>query len=401
MPSPKNNRSFTAADIAQYHNGSMPPAQMHALEKAALDDPFLADALDGYVHTNTPAADVAFLKKQLRRRSSNVVFMQQRRFALSAAAMLLLLAGFGWLAYQFSSTNKQDIALRNEAAPKQKTQVPLSAPAAVDSLQRADEDVTVTKKEAAKDIAVATKTPENRAQSKTETKAPVHETAKATAAPPENQTFSNPHAADVSLARQARNTMANLEQKKLFKAKVIDISGKPVPYAVVTDVKHKNNSTRTDTAGRFSMATPDSSLTVLVQSPGYQALQINVAPTDSTAIVLPPGEAALSEVAVTGFGKDKAAKSRVRLEAAEPRSDRSRFDAYVTENIEALQEDDSTRSGEVTLAFDIDKKGNATNIIVEKSLCAACDSTAARLIRDGARWRKTGKGMKAKAHLRF
>jgi len=31
---------------------------MHALEKAALDDPFLADALEGYLYTTTASDDI-------------------------------------------------------------------------------------------------------------------------------------------------------------------------------------------------------------------------------------------------------------------------------------------------------------------------------------------------------
>ena len=38
---------YTADDIRLYLEGKMSPAQMHALEKAALSDPFLADALEG------------------------------------------------------------------------------------------------------------------------------------------------------------------------------------------------------------------------------------------------------------------------------------------------------------------------------------------------------------------
>jgi hypothetical protein len=34
-------------DIEKYKRGELTPAQMHALEKEALRDPFLADALEG------------------------------------------------------------------------------------------------------------------------------------------------------------------------------------------------------------------------------------------------------------------------------------------------------------------------------------------------------------------
>ena len=48
MSDDKNNIIYTAKDIAQYLDGKLAPAQMHAMEKAALDDPFLADAMEGF-----------------------------------------------------------------------------------------------------------------------------------------------------------------------------------------------------------------------------------------------------------------------------------------------------------------------------------------------------------------
>src|SRR6476659_1675010 len=95
-----NHNTFTAQDIERYYNGQMPAAEMHALEKAALEDPFLADAMEGYQHTQTPVEDVAYLKNKLKERSSQKIFFMQRSSAapfLKIAAMLLLLAGAGLL----------------------------------------------------------------------------------------------------------------------------------------------------------------------------------------------------------------------------------------------------------------------------------------------------------------
>lgn len=43
---------YTQADIERYLQGKMTNAEMHAIEKAALQDPFLADAIEGYKITN-------------------------------------------------------------------------------------------------------------------------------------------------------------------------------------------------------------------------------------------------------------------------------------------------------------------------------------------------------------
>ena len=67
MMSSKNN-GFTASDIERYHSGKMLPEERHALEKAALDDPFLADALEGYMFTSTASDDLAKIQARLNKK---------------------------------------------------------------------------------------------------------------------------------------------------------------------------------------------------------------------------------------------------------------------------------------------------------------------------------------------
>jgi hypothetical protein len=66
MASDNNIKNFTAVDIEKYHKGLLSAKEMHDLEKAALDDPFLADALEGYAVAGVNAeADINELKKDL------------------------------------------------------------------------------------------------------------------------------------------------------------------------------------------------------------------------------------------------------------------------------------------------------------------------------------------------
>jgi hypothetical protein len=58
-------------DISKYLKGEMTPAEMHALEKRALEDPFLADALAGFdaLEPGVIDDDLAKLKTSLRERT--------------------------------------------------------------------------------------------------------------------------------------------------------------------------------------------------------------------------------------------------------------------------------------------------------------------------------------------
>jgi hypothetical protein len=145
MAHDSNIKHFTALDIERYHKGLLSPREQHDLEKAALDDPFLADALEGYsVPGVNVAADIASLKKQLAEKTGEtgkVVPMSAgsgRSFRwLRAAVLIIGIAGAGILTYQlaFNKNDKNDLPIA-EAKDYKKESIPqtiTTAPAAVDS----------------------------------------------------------------------------------------------------------------------------------------------------------------------------------------------------------------------------------------------------------------------------
>lgn len=107
-------KHFTAADIERYHQGLLSAKERHDLEKAALEDPFLADALEGYADAGSDLQnDLTDLKKRLAARTEGAKLVSMRgsgkQFSpmLRVAAMVILLAGAGLLVYQFAF-NKKD-----------------------------------------------------------------------------------------------------------------------------------------------------------------------------------------------------------------------------------------------------------------------------------------------------
>lgn len=62
--------------IQQYLNGKLDPEVAHQLEKQALDDPFLWDALEGYSTYRDPAGDLSIMQRQLHER---IVHMQENK----------------------------------------------------------------------------------------------------------------------------------------------------------------------------------------------------------------------------------------------------------------------------------------------------------------------------------
>lgn len=86
--------------IRHYLDGRMSPGEMHDFEKRVLDDPFLADALDGYgALPANPAHQLSILQQRLADRVTRVAedknrfyFSWQRLSVAAVAGILFLLA---------------------------------------------------------------------------------------------------------------------------------------------------------------------------------------------------------------------------------------------------------------------------------------------------------------------
>ena len=117
--------AFDGAYLERYRRGELSPAEAHALEKAALEDPFLADALEGFrLASLDTTADLSMLRSRLNdRMDANQAVVRQlpktRFFSpfMRVAAMLFLLIGAGWFSYVFWIGPRESALANNKAAP--------------------------------------------------------------------------------------------------------------------------------------------------------------------------------------------------------------------------------------------------------------------------------------------
>ena len=150
MPEEKKNIIYNASDIEKYHKGLLSRREMHAIEKAALDDPFLADAMEGYSNSNIYSAndhDELTLRLEERVQGGKIIpipVTKKQNFAWwRIAAMIVLVAGAGMLIYQLAF-NKKDraISLLNETK-KDTSKQDASTPTVSAQSQHADDSVTL------------------------------------------------------------------------------------------------------------------------------------------------------------------------------------------------------------------------------------------------------------------
>ncbi|MBI5858543.1 MAG: carboxypeptidase-like regulatory domain-containing protein [Sphingobacteriales bacterium] len=114
MATDNNIKNFSAADIEKYHKGLLSDKERHDLEKAALDDPFLTDALEGYAFAGTNVtADINDLRTRIAEKSQDAKVIPIKGGSktsfpwLRVAAAVIIIGGLGLLANQFLFTDKK------------------------------------------------------------------------------------------------------------------------------------------------------------------------------------------------------------------------------------------------------------------------------------------------------
>ncbi|HEY2726521.1 MAG TPA: hypothetical protein VGI61_05080, partial [Parafilimonas sp.] len=121
MAEPSTHINYSFEDIQRYLQGKMSTAEMHDIEKAALQDPFLADAIEGFNEADAATAqqhlneiNSTLLKEK---KESKVIAFNKKTQWFNVAVLIIVLAGIGVVASYFfkSSNTKTQIAqVKNE-----------------------------------------------------------------------------------------------------------------------------------------------------------------------------------------------------------------------------------------------------------------------------------------------
>src|SRR5947209_5368770 len=99
----------------------MSPEEMNALEKAALDDPFLADALEGFQITDNATSELNTIKssidRKIRKRKQRAPITRIYLFT-RVAALILLIIGGGWFIYKLFIPGNNSLSEIKHDIPK-------------------------------------------------------------------------------------------------------------------------------------------------------------------------------------------------------------------------------------------------------------------------------------------
>ena len=400
-----HNTPFSATDIERYHNGQMSAQEMHLLEKAALEDPFLADALEGYLLTTTPAEDATYLHEKLQQRLQGKVATlpsQKPRFNLIAiAAMVVLIAAAAWFMYQLAGMGNKDIALQQTEKKEENT--------ATDSNTLSDTQLPAESIATEKNTEVSANSTNNSISNKKGESIPEAEDVQLKQAPvltQESDAAAGRSYDTIAFLQQptAKNNVRQPAMRKsavkaihIFQGQVRDNGDNPLPNAVITDERN-NVTTTSDSNGSFNLTTPDSTATVTVTFAGYEKEKRVLESATENKIFLKPISRTLNnkvEESKRTQTETVSQPSRVKIENAVPQNGWQQWEQYLSENFKTLWQ-----QGVVVLSFDVNEKGKAVNINVDQSLCTACDAEAIRVLQEGPLWLQNNK-TRAKATVQF
>lgn len=451
---------ITPALIRQYLEGKLDDRTMHALEKQALDDPFLAEALEGYSHH---AADqqpaLADLQSRLEKRVQEPAKKRGMYVRWLAAAAVLIIVVAGSLMLLNRPQISQSIVVQKSVLQKD------TAPAAQGQLSRKElkawekQDSIATEQKLATlqdgkeiplkkdDKPVAMNTP---APAPPASEMAADNAARPTAALSRNdmqmrapdtrssRTFGKKeHAYDTAAMfsmsksnkvnfgdtifigrrqQQDTNLMAKSRQEgyiagqpakyydprkdndyNLISGVVIDAkTGARIPGVSVTE-KGSGRAVVTDTSGNYALrVSKKENVELNFASAGYQRKNVNVSPLSTGKVDV--SLPAASEIRIRGVASNVEAEKTPNPNP-EPVMGEQVYQIYLQSKKYLIAKAPPV-TGEVRLSFTVMPDSTLTDFKVLGSLGKIADDAAIRIVQDGPKWIPAGNRQKAMVELK-
>ena len=437
-------------DIERYLNGELSPAEMHALEKKALYDPFLADALEGagQLAPTALSADLQQLQASLRQASQKTVpGVSLRVWALRIAATLLLLAVATAIIVRIVSTPDERLALQtppharqeegpaptrpqadsvvtspskpgvvaSKSAEENKTDEPRSfhvssasdhtstpspvADAVVPEVYLEKQQPVVAEVQEAPPAApkaeLETETTDADDRTKRKRESPVMRIADKNAEKKEDLAYTTPATLPgftngASTTRPANALNYSVPSTKTVYGKVtLSDDGTGIPGVNVM-VVGSDLGTVTDINGNYQIRVEDEKNATLAFSfIGMQSKEMPLGDAEKVDVQLDQDVSQLSEVVVTGFGTDNGPlkEDLATFQLATPAGGRGAFKQYLETNMHYPEQALANEvEGKVTIQFTVESSGRVTDFKVLKGLGYGCDEEVIRLIKNGPKW---------------
>ncbi len=424
--------------LRRWVQGDTRQEEERQLEQLAKEDPFLAEALEGYRRRpeGRHAERVEQLRARLRerRRERRGILFYLPRVAAAVVALALVGGGF-WYVNQGGLADTSALALEEQDTVEERMEKAAPEPTVADAPSPAAESAELQPPSERQNTSGAAGEPESKPlpkrQKKTEEQerpAPPPPTeplqiAQAEPLPAPAQARELPPAADESAAYEfdKKEKMAAEEalmedaagrariaapsaaagahpagpSMRRVSGAVLDENGDPL-IGVNVLLEGTNLGAVTGLDGQFQLEWPDSlSGGLIFTYVGLTSLQVDPGDKDTLEVVMDEAAPLLEEVVVTGLNVPRQEPPLPRPEKGFPH-----LRQYVRDS---LQYPEAARregiEGRVKLRFQIRPDGSLYDFRVEKGLNEECNEEAIRLLKEGPKWE--GAGQEATYTVRF
>lgn len=427
-------------DIEKYRKGQLSPAQMHALEKEALNDPFLADALAGAeeIDATNFAQDVAELNEKVMKRKQ-----ASWTWPVRIAASLLLLAVPVFIIWiTLKQDPKQILALEpnilaKDSLPKTITETNPAPAAQMETKKEepASSRIAEVEKETLPSSSVKPKQRSKKSSSERDTKTKTEQTpeiSEPVAAEnkiddeinkriTENQVDQKREVATIDLSRKNELQTPSANEIKVTEGYITSVDARPTivtGYVMSADdgtplpdvsvaLKGTSIMTKTDAHGRYAITANSVDKTLVYSSEGLESTEVKFDGIDSTylPVKIEMTEEAQEEAAVETSGMRDFGPTNVYTIPAHPETGNRLFKQYLEKNHKYPREAKETKiEGTVIIEFKVDATGSLSEFKIVRGIGNGCDEELIRLILQGVKWvptTKDGTPVNDKARVKF
>jgi TonB family protein len=429
-------------DIKRYHAGEMTPQEQHALEKKALSDPFLFEALEGTesiseteLTNDLKEIDLKINSRATEQQSFGLAGSASKKAARAetvakekiilksqpkwlwplriAASILLLIAVYFSITPLFEKEDQQlaqQKPMVREKSQEKENKISDTTSHQTDQLAAVSESKPVVienKKSKSTEVIDSQKIKDKQETSPAFAAAPVQKDPKseteiaadeevakiilespAVVVTEEKQAELKKESSQVSRSKVASGFISN---QKIIKGKVLSADdGTPLPGVNIV-IKGTTTGTVTDMQGNYQIISELQNPTLVYSFIGLQTEEVKAANQSELNINLETDVSQLSEVVVTGYSPVKSDLDREPvIKLAEPEGGRRAYDKYLKNSLQYPQQAlDNKIKGRVTIQFTVSTDGSLSDFSVFKGLGYGCDEEVIRMVKEGPKWSPT------------
>ncbi len=398
---PSTHKNYTAADIKRYHSGMMTVEEMNELEKSALEDLLLSDAIDGYENKDNVENDLAFIREKINNRGSKKSSTNIRKLytSLSIAASLLIVFSIAYFLINKADNNQQKLS-SNDVNPTKNIPPVLQENTPSEKLANTDSSSSFAEND---------NNNNNKSLEKKTDETSFEFSAKEAK-----------ELASILKSKKPKTTSTIIERTDIQpNAKALDLVSETQQQFSTTsataaidkdeETKFKLDSKKETTAnlnaGSYNLISADSiNSNSIVKNDEVAAVTVSKAKAGipAAANMISNNDKQMQEVVVTGYNntRKKALHASVQKVSAkdfkntvqQTEDDKTAFDNYVKiHKTTCIDNVGNEIHGTVTLKFNVNKNGKPEKILVDQSLDKACDDQAIKLLNEGPNWNSSKK----------